>query len=173
MGKFQTTRRVRCERTDYGFFRFHAIDFVDSIHIQESLMRTTWNIENVERNQCVLPHLEAGMLWSESGRSMGLPGRCRACALTQELRRLDLINASLARGELKDASTLEITIVVSNAHEVAHPYCYRCSRTLGFSTSSVLLGLRSVFLRAFDVGRVTDGYDVSAHLFPNSVRQWC
>ena len=50
-------------------FHFQVIDFGDSIPIQDSLMRSTGNGENVERNQCVLLHLAAGIMWNESGRA--------------------------------------------------------------------------------------------------------
>ena len=49
-------------------FHFQVVDFSDSIPISESLMRSNCNTENAERNQCVLLHLAAGMLWGETGR---------------------------------------------------------------------------------------------------------
>ena len=45
----------------------HVIDLGESIPIQDALMRGTGNVENVGRNQCVILHLAAGMLWNESG----------------------------------------------------------------------------------------------------------
>ena len=49
-------------------FHFQVIDFGDSIPLTSALMRSTGNTENVERNQCVLMHLAAGLFRDESGR---------------------------------------------------------------------------------------------------------
>ena len=55
------------------------------------------------------------------------------------------------------------------AHDVSHPPRYRDFRTPGLCSSPVLLGLNAGLLRIFEVGSGADGYDVSSHLFSNSV----
>ena len=148
---------------------FQVIDFGDSIPIQGALMRSTGDVENVERNQCVLLHLAAGILRNESGRPKRVPDRGRVFTLVQELRRIELPNALLAMESLQDDTSLEGMIVKSNAHDVCHPSHDRDFRTLGFFLSSVLTDRGIGCLRIFDVGRGTNGYDVSVHLFPNSI----
>ena len=56
-------------------FHFQVIDCGDSIPIQDALMRSAGNVDNVARNQCVLLRLAAGMCWSESGRPKRAPCR--------------------------------------------------------------------------------------------------
>ena len=148
-------------------FRFQVIDFGDSIPIQDALMRSTGNVGNVERNQCVLLHLAAGILWNESGRPKRAPDRGMVFTLVQEIRRLELKNALLAAGSLRDETSLEEMIVKSNAHDVCNPSRDRDFRTLGFFLLSVLTDRNIGCLRIFDVGRGTNGYDVSVHLPPN------
>ena len=48
-------------------FHFQVIDFGDSIPIQDALTRGTGNVENVERNQCVLLHLASGIFGMNQG----------------------------------------------------------------------------------------------------------
>ena len=60
------------------------------ISIQDAMVRTTGNFENVERNQCVVLHLSSGILRSESGRPRRVPDRGRVSTLAQELRRLEV-----------------------------------------------------------------------------------
>ena len=134
-------------------FHFQVIDFGDSIPIQDALMRSTGNIENVERNQCVLLHLAAGILWNESGRPRRVPDRGRVFTLVQELRRLELKNALTALESLQDDASLEGMIVKSNAHGACNPSHDRDFRTLGFFLSSVLDGRKIGCLGIFDVGR--------------------
>ena len=50
-------------------FHFQGIDFGDSNTLQDSRMRSTGNVDNVDRNQCVLLRLAAGIFWNESGRT--------------------------------------------------------------------------------------------------------
>ena len=66
-------------------FHFAVIDFGDSIPIQDALTRSTGDVENVERAQCVLLHLAAGILRNESGRSKRVTDRGRVFTLVQEL----------------------------------------------------------------------------------------
>ena len=87
--------------------------------------------------------------------------------LVQELRRSELKNALLATESLRGETSLEGMIVKSNAHDVWSPPHDRDFRTLGFFLSSVLNGRNIGRLRIFDVGRGTNGYDVSVHLFSN------
>ena len=133
-------------------FHFHVIDFGDSIPIQDALMRSTGNIENVERNQCVHLHLAAGILWNESGRPKRVPGRGRVFTSVQELRRVELTNALLASESLRDDTSLEGMIVRSNAHDVCRPSRDRDFRTLGFFLSSVLTDRGIGCLRIFAWG---------------------
>ena len=63
-------------------FHFHVIDFGDPIPLQEALMRSTGNAENVERGHRAPLHLSAGMLWKEYGRSSRAPYRKRVCSLS-------------------------------------------------------------------------------------------
>ena len=76
-------------------FRFHVIDFGNSIPLAEALTRSTGSAENVERNQCALLHLESGLFWNEYGRKMSAPDRGRVFTTAQELRRSELTNAQL------------------------------------------------------------------------------
>lgn len=131
-------------------------------------MRGTGNVGNVERIQCVLLHLAAGILWNESGRPKRVPDRGRVFTLVHELRRLELTNALLASESLRGDTSLECMIVKSNAHDVCHPSHDRDFRTLCFFLSSVLTGRGTGCLGIFDFGRGTNGYDVSVRLFSNS-----
>ena len=126
-------------------------------------------MEKVERNQCLLLHLAAGILRNGSGRPRRVPGRGRVFNLVQELRRVELANALLAMESLQDGKSVEGAIVKSNAHDVRHPSDDRGFRTLDFFLSSVLIDRCIGCLRIFDVGRGADGYDVSVHLFSNSI----
>ena len=87
-------------------FHFQVIDFGDSNPLREAMMRSTGNVENVERNQCVLLHLAVSMLWNESGMSKRVPGRGRVFALAQELRRTEFANDSLASEALREDASL-------------------------------------------------------------------
>ena len=149
-------------------FHFQVIDFGDSIPLTEALMRSTGNIDNVERNQCVLLHLAAGLLWNETGRKKQVPDRGRVFTLAQDLRRVEFTNAQAAAEALKEDLSLESMIIKSNAHDSTHPSHDRDFRTLGFFLSEVLNELKSGCIRIFDIGRGTNGYDVSVHLFSNS-----
>ena len=131
-------------------------------------MRSTGNVENVERNQCVSLHLVAGIFWNESGRSKRAPGLGGFSALVQEIRRLELTNALLANEASKDDSSMGDMIVKSNDHDVCHHSHGRDFRTLGCFLSSTLVDLKGGFRRIFDIGRGTTGYDVSVHLSPNN-----
>ena len=116
----------------------------------------------------VLLRLDAGLLWSETGRKKQVPGRGRVFTLAQDLRRIELTNAQLAMGALKEDSSLESTIVKSNARDSKHPSHDRDFRTLGFFLTEVLSDLKSGRIRIFDIGRGNNGYDVSVHLFANN-----
>ena len=134
-------------------FHFQVIDFGDSIPIQDALMRRNGHVENVERNQCVLLHMAAGILWNEFGRPKRVPGRGGVSTSVQELRRVELKNALLASEALKDDVSPEGMIVKSNAHDACYPLHDRDFRTLGFFQSSVLTDRKIGRLRIFDVGR--------------------
>ena len=149
-------------------FHFQVIDFGDSIPLTAALMRSTGNTENVERNQCVLLHLAAGLLWNETGRKKQVPDRGRVFTLAQDLRRIEFTNAIAAVGALKDDASLEGMIIKSNAHDSTHPSHDRDFRTFGFFLTDVLTELKSGRIRIFDIGRGTNGYDVSVHLFSNN-----
>ena len=148
-------------------FHFQVIDFGDSIPLTAALMRSAGNTENVERNQCVLLHLAAGLLWNETGRKKQVPDRGRVFTLAQDLRRIEFSNAIAALEALKDDVSLEGMIIKSNAHDSTHPSHDRDFRTLGFFLAEVLSELKSGCIRIFDIGRGTNGYDVSVHLFSN------
>lgn len=148
-------------------FQFQVIDFGDTMPIQDAMIRSTGNFENVGRNQCVLLHLASGMLWDESGRHKRAPGRGGVSTLVQELRRMELKNALLATEALQEDTSLEGAIVKSNARDARRPSHDRYFRTLRFFLSSVLLGLKTGCLRIFDLRMGTNGYDVSVHLFSN------
>ena len=134
-------------------FHFQVIEFVDSIPIQGALMRSTGDIENVGRSQCVLLHLAADMLRNESGRRKRAPGRGRVFTSVQELRRIELRNSLPATEALSEDTPTEGIIVKSNSHDACHPSHDRDFRTLGFFLPSVLLDLKTGRLRIFDVGR--------------------
>ena len=130
-------------------------------------MRRTGNAENVERNQCAMLHLAAGLFWNESGRKKPVPDRGRVFMLAHELRRLELTNAQLDVKSLKGDISLEGMIIRSNARDATHASHGRDFRTLGFPLSSILTDLEDDCVRIFDICRGSDGYDVSVHLFPN------
>ena len=131
-------------------------------------MRSTGNTENVERNQCVLLHLAAGLFWNESGRKKQVPDRGRVFLLAQELRLIELTNAPLASEALKGDQSLESLIVKSNSRDSTQASHDRDFRTLGFFLSSVLSGLKQGCIRIFDIGRGPNGYEVSVHLLSNN-----
>ena len=148
-------------------FQFHVIDFGDSIPLAAALMRSTRNAENVERNQCVLLHLADGLFRNESGRKKQAPCRGRVFMLDQELRRVELTNAQLALESLKGDVSLDGTIIRSNAHDATNASRDRDFRTMGFFLSSIIADLKTGRTRIFGIGRGSNGYEVSAHLFPN------
>ena len=76
-GKVLKHGDVTAQELPIACFHFQVIDFGDSIPIQDALMRSTGNVENVERDQCVLLHMAAGILWNESGRPKRVPDRGR------------------------------------------------------------------------------------------------
>ena len=109
-----------------------VIDFGDSTPISAYLMRRTGNTENIERNQCVLLHLAAGMMRGETGREKRVPDRGRLFSLTQELRRVEIKTALLAGDSANGGFPMEATIVTSNARDFPRPSRDQDFRSIGF-----------------------------------------
>ena len=149
-------------------FLLQVIEFGDSAPLHVSLMGITGYVENVERHQCVISHFGIMYFWGESGRSKRVPVRGRISTAVQEIRAIELPIALFSTEASKFGSSLEGVIAKSNARDVRNPAHVRDFRTLGSRLSSALLDLVGGRLRIFDIGRGTNGYDVSVHLFANN-----
>ena len=72
------------QESTIGKLHFRATDYVDTIRLYEKSRVVLGNVEDKEKNQCVILHVVDGAQWIREGRKNGVPTPTRVLADAEE-----------------------------------------------------------------------------------------
>ena len=126
-----------CQPVSIGPLHFNAVDYGDSVNLNESIQRKLVSPDREERNQRTLLSVADGLITSTQSGHIP-PSRCRVLQTALELRLSEWRSASPFTDSTGVAKTFHAKTVISLRHDIARPNHDRDYRRLGIFLSPVL-----------------------------------
>ena len=137
-----------CQHVAIGALHFCAVDYGDSIQLNEFLQRKLVSADRLGRNQCTVLAADAGII--ARSPSSSLPARSRVAQSAPELRDAEWQVASpLVTSEGTSRSFNERTLL-SLRHDIVYPGRDRCYRSMCIFLASIIEE-QHITNRVFDV----------------------
>ena len=148
----------QCQTLSIGALQFSAIDFGDSISLNEGMQRKLIAVDKDERNQCTLLDIADGVVALDLKHKTA-PSRARVARVSSELRFQEWSIAEPTARTEGTARSLNEKTIASLAHDIIHPNHDRDYRSLTLFLSPYLIA-HGLVIRVFDVLHAGSGETV-------------
>ena len=149
-----------------GSQRFDVIDFGENTLLSKSTQKAIGAVERKEKNQCVMLHLGAALMWQLKGRGKNVPNRGWIYHQAMQIREEEVSQAKEADRSIGEPKNAKEQLILSHAHDALQANHDRDFRGIFLFLCAFWKELApQVGLRVFDVGRGCQQHEVTVHVF--------